>query len=149
MKHFPDLPPVWTLGAFLFSWLFSAVLPVAALPSFGLQLLGLFWILLAVLLVLWSALYFRKNKTTIEPHSKPTALIVKGPYRFTRNPIYLAMVVASAGFAMWCAALSAVIPVIGLAIVLHRRFVIPEEEGLRAAFGAEADSYISKTKRWV
>ncbi|WGI20237.1 isoprenylcysteine carboxylmethyltransferase family protein [Amylibacter sp. IMCC11727] len=149
MKHFPDLPPVWTIGAFVLSWVFSQVLPLVSVQSFGLQLLGLAWIGIAVLIVLWAALQFRKSKTTIEPHHTPTALIIKGPYRFSRNPIYVAMVLSSAGVALWCAALSAFIPTIVLAIVLHRRFVMPEERLLRETFGNDADAYISSSKRWV
>jgi protein-S-isoprenylcysteine O-methyltransferase Ste14 len=106
-------------------------------------------IALAVLLILWSVLYFRANKTTIEPHHTPTALITKGPYRISRNPIYLAMVVASIGWALWCGTLSAFVGPVILAWVLHNRFVLPEEAKLREAFGAKAEAYITKTKRWV
>ena len=149
MKHFPDLPPVWILGAFVLSWVFAQVLPIGQVQSFGVQLLGLAWIGIAVLIVLWAAMQFRKNKTTIEPHHTPTALITKGPYRFSRNPIYVAMVLASAGVALWCAALSAFIPTVALAIVLHRRFVLPEEQLLRDTFEEAAETYIAKSKRWV
>ncbi len=149
MKNFPDLPPLWTLAAFAVSWLFAQFLPFGTLPSFGVQLLGLAWIALAVLLILWSALYFRANKTTIEPHHTPTALITKGPYRISRNPIYLAMVVASIGWALWCGTITAFVGPVILAWVLHSRFVLPEEAKLRDAFGDEAAAYITKTKRWV
>jgi protein-S-isoprenylcysteine O-methyltransferase Ste14 len=149
MKNFSDLPPLWTLAAFAVSWLFAQFLPFGKLPSFGVQLLGLAWIVLAVLLILWSVLYFRANKTTIEPHHTPTALITKGPYRISRNPIYLAMVVASIGWALWCGTLSAFVGPVILAWVLHNRFVLPEEAKLREAFGAKAEAYITKTKRWV
>lgn len=149
MKNFPDIPPVWTFGSFVLSWVLAKAVPVLAFPVYGVQLLGLAWIGLAVLLILWSALYFRTHKTTIEPHHVPTALIVKGPYRVTRNPIYLALVIAALGFGLWCGAVSALIPAVLLAFVLHRRFVLPEEAGLIAAFGEDAEAYIAKTKRWV
>jgi protein-S-isoprenylcysteine O-methyltransferase Ste14 len=149
MKNFPDLPPIWTLAAFFGSWIFAKILPIGTVPSYGVQLLGLVWIAIAILIVLWSAIYFKTNKTTIEPHNTPAALITKGPYRFTRNPIYLAMVIASAGFAMWCGAATALIPTVVLAIVLHRRFVMPEEKVLRETFGKAADDYIAKSKRWA
>ncbi len=149
MKNFPDLPPLWTLAAFVASWLLARFVPIAAIPSFGVQLLGLAWVCIGVLLVLWSALHFKRSKTTIEPHHTPTTLITRGPYRITRNPIYLAMVVSAAGWALWCGSVSALIPVVVLAYVLHRRFVLPEEALLRETFGTKADEYINKTKRWV
>lgn len=149
MKNFPDLPPIWTLGAFALSWLLARFVPIGAVPAYGVQLLGLAWVGIATLIVLWAALYFKSNKTTIEPHHTPTALITKGPYRFTRNPIYLAMVIASAGFAIWCGTVLALVPTVVLAVVLHRRFVIPEEALLIETFGAEAEAYIAKSKRWA
>ena len=149
MKNFPDLPPVWTLATMVFSWVLAQLLPLLAINSVGLQWLGLLWIGLALLLILWSALWFRRKKTTIEPHHTPTALIVEGPYRLSRNPIYLAMVVASLGFALWCGALSSFLPVAALAFLLQHKFVLPEEAGLIREFGAEAEEYIAKTKRWV
>jgi protein-S-isoprenylcysteine O-methyltransferase Ste14 len=66
-----------------------------------------------------------------------------------RNPIYLAMVISSAGFAIWCGTALALIPTVVLAIVLHKRFVMPEEALLRETFGAAADEYIAKSKRWA
>lgn len=149
MKNFPDLPPIWTLAAFAASWVLAIFVPIGVIPSYGMQLLGLAWVVLGALIVLWSALYFKTNKTTIEPHHTPSALITKGPYRFTRNPIYLAMVIASAGFAIWCGTALALIPTVVLAVILHKRFVMPEETLLRETFGAEADQYIAKSKRWV
>lgn len=149
MKHFPDLPPIWTLGAFAASWLLAKFVPVGGVPAYGVQLLGLAWVVIAVLIVLWAALYFKTNKTTIEPHHTPSALITKGPYRITRNPIYVAMVTASAGFALWCGAAIALLPTVALAIVLHKRFVLPEEAVLVETFGDEAQAYIENSKRWV
>ncbi len=149
MKNFPDLPPIWTLAAFAASWLLAKLVPLGAMPAYGVQLLGLAWIAIAVLIVLWSALYFKTNKTTIEPHHTPTALITKGPYRLTRNPIYLAMVISSAGFAIWCGSAVALIPTVVLAVVLHKRFVMPEEALLIETFGAQAEAYIAKSKRWA
>jgi protein-S-isoprenylcysteine O-methyltransferase Ste14 len=137
------------LAAFLGSWVFAKILPFGTVQSYGVQLLGLGWLVIAVLIILWSAIYFKTNKTTIEPHHTPTALITKGPYRFTRNPIYLAIVIASVGVALWCGAVTSLIPTVVLAIVLHRRFVMPEEALLRETFGKAADEYIAKSKRWA
>ena len=149
MKNFPDLPPIWMFAAFAASWILASIVPFGAGGAFGLKLLGLAWIGVAALIVLWAALYFKSNKTTIEPHHTPSALITKGPYRFTRNPIYLAMVIASAGFAIWCGSVVALIPTVVLAVVLHKRFVMPEEAILLETFGAEAEAYIAKSKRWA
>lgn len=149
MKHFPDLPPIWMLGAMALSWVLTQMVPILKLSSLGLRWLGLFWMLLAALLVLWAAFWFWRKKTTIEPHKTAQTLIVGGPFWLTRNPIYLAMVVAAAGVGLYLGSLSGMFPVIVLAVVLHRRFVLPEEAGLKTAFGAEAEAYFEKTRRWI
>ena len=149
MKHFPDLPPVWTLSAIVFSWVLAQLMPLATVQSVGLRWLGLIWIGMGLLLIFWSAIWFRRKNTTIEPHHTPTVLIVEGPYRLTRNPIYLAMVVGAAGFALWTGALSAILPVAALVVILQNRFVLPEEARLRVQYGAGAEEYFSKTRRWV
>lgn len=149
LKHFPDLPPIWMLCAMAFSWALSQVAPILSVSSLGLRWLGLFWILLAAMLVLWSAFWFWRKKTSIEPRKSAKTLIVSGPFWLSRNPIYLAMVVAAAGVALYLATLSAFVPVIALAVVLHHRFVLPEEAGLKAVFGGAADAYFEKTRRWI
>ena len=103
----------------------------------------------ALVLIVWCATFFRRKKTTIDPHQKPTTLIVEGPYRLSRNPIYLAMVFGAGGFAIWLGSVGAVVPVVLLFIGLHRLFVLPEEQGLMDAFGDEAKDYISQTRRWL
>jgi protein-S-isoprenylcysteine O-methyltransferase Ste14 len=144
MRRFPDVPPVWALGAAMLAWLFARALPVAPLPA------GLGWLFGAAGLgvVLWAALWFWRKGTPIDPHGTPRALIVEGPYRLNRNPIYTGLLFIVLGWALWLGALSAVVPAIGLFIVLDRRFVRPEEAGLRAAFGPAAEAYFRSTRRW-
>jgi len=149
MKKFADIPPFWTLGTVLASWLLAGLFPIVTVQLTVLRLLGPILIALAVLMIVWSGFWFRRKWTSIEPRHTPTALIVEGPYRISRNPIYLAMVVLATGFAVWLGALTAFLPVIGLAIALHRRFVMPEEAVLLATFEAEAQNYVKNTKRWI
>ena len=73
MKHFPDLPPVWTLGAFVLSWVFAQILPIGQVKSFGVQLLGLAWIGIAVLIVLWACDAARLLSYSCETASPPKA----------------------------------------------------------------------------
>ncbi|MEO1550703.1 MAG: isoprenylcysteine carboxylmethyltransferase family protein [Pseudomonadota bacterium] len=146
-KGFPDLPPIWLLAGYIAQKLLAGLIPLVALPKLG--GLGVLLCGAAVALVLWSAWWFRHKKTRIEPHHSPTALIVEGPYRISRNPIYLGLVLVLVGTALGTGALSAWLPTVLLPLVLTRRFILPEEAGLRAAFGPDADAYIAKTGRWL
>ncbi|MEM7440431.1 MAG: isoprenylcysteine carboxylmethyltransferase family protein [Pseudomonadota bacterium] len=149
MKRLPDLPPFWTLCAWVLSLVISWVIPNPSWDSLGLRWLGLLWIILAFVSVAWSALVFFRYNTTIEPGQKPYKLITNGPFQFSRNPIYLSMVVATAGWVLWLGAAFglAVIPV--LWFILDRRFAALEEAVLRETFGEEAEAFFTRTRRWL
>jgi hypothetical protein len=134
LKGFPDLPPVWLLGFMAAAWAIDRGLPLV--EAFGpvYRVAGGLLMLAALGLIAWSALWFWRKKTTIEPHHTPTALIVEGPYRLSRNPIYLALLALLAGYVLRLGSLGPVILPFAYYIVLTRRFIEPEEAGPEAAF---------------
>lgn len=147
MKGFPDLPPIWLLGALALCWALAQVFPLVRFGSFpGVSMV--LWVV-ACAIVAWSAIWFRRKRTTIEPHHDPSALIKEGPFRLSRNPIYLAMVIIAWGAVAWWGAASAIVVPVVLAWILSRRFIAPEEAALRRAFGPEAETYFTATRRWV
>lgn len=147
LKGFPDLPPVWLLGAMVLSWGLGRV-PFASFGAVG-SVVGGGLILLALALILWSAWFFWRKRTPIEPHHVPQTLIVEGPFRVSRNPIYLALLVIASGYALRQGSVLAFLPVPILFLVLDRRFAAPEESLLRKTFGKGAEEYIAATRRWI
>jgi protein-S-isoprenylcysteine O-methyltransferase Ste14 len=147
LRGFPDLPPVWLLGGMVASWLLGQV-PILTFGAFG-SALGAVLVAVSLAFILWSAWYFWRKRTPIEPHHAPKALIVEGPYRVSRNPIYLALVVIAAGVALRQGGALALAPVPILFFVLDRRFARPEENALREAFGGDAEAYLAATRRWL
>ena len=145
LKGFPDLPPIWALGIYLLQRAFAAWLPVV---RFDAGRAGTILIAAGLGVILWAAVWFWRKRTPIEPHHVPKALIVEGPYRLNRNPIYTGLAVILIGTGLNAGALTAVLAAALFPVVITRRFAIPEEAGLRAAFGAEADRYIAATRRW-
>ena len=75
-------------------------------------------------------------------------LVTAGPYRFTRNPMYLGHLIFLAGLAVTFRSYFAVALVVGHAVWFHRR-VIADEARLTARFGAEYTDYMRRVKRWV
>lgn len=140
-----DLPPVWLV-------VFMALATGAA--SLGTTADMLVWpgrvmIVLGLALAIWSALAFRKARTTIIPRERPTALVETGPYRFSRNPIYLADLIILAG---WCLSLGFLVTGVMLAgfwWVLEQRFILPEEAVLEADLGAPYIEYKDRVGRWI
>jgi len=149
MKGFPDLPPIWLAASLAAVWLLARYLPLVT--AFGPLYQGLGYGLIAVSLGLigWSALWFRRKHTTIEPHHEPTALIVEGPYRISRNPIYLALLGLLIGYVLISGALSPLPLPFLFAYVLQRRFIEPEEAILRHRFPQDAPRYFQRTRRWL
>ncbi|MDG1067882.1 MAG: isoprenylcysteine carboxylmethyltransferase family protein, partial [Sulfitobacter sp.] len=79
----------------------------------------------------------------------PKTLIIEGPFRMTRNPIYLALVMLTVASALGHGSVIGLALAAGLWWILDRRFAAPEEALLRATFGSEAEEYLKDTKRWV
>ncbi|MEH6718298.1 MAG: isoprenylcysteine carboxylmethyltransferase family protein [Aurantimonas endophytica] len=144
----PDLPPVWALATIAASALAAWLVPIARFGSAWSTGLGILLAAGGIAIMVWSALWFRRKKTEIMPRQTPTALIVEGPYRINRNPIYTGMALVVLGIAFWLGALSAVAIAMVYPFVITSRFIRGEEAGLRRAFGTEAEAYFQRTRRW-
>jgi len=146
LKGFPDLPPIWALGALVASWILATYVPVMHLRSS--LWLALAFIVLGMGLIAWTAWYFFERATPIMPREVPSTLLIAGPFRINRNPIYTGMLLILVGFAIWFGAFSAWLPVLAFPFVITSRFILGEEAGLRAAFPGEAAAYLQKSRRW-
>ncbi|MEM9012802.1 MAG: isoprenylcysteine carboxylmethyltransferase family protein [Pseudomonadota bacterium] len=141
-----DLPPVWTVLFGMIAFGLSSILPIWTF-AFG-PGLGVGLMLAGVALIVWAAIWFRRMGTPIEPRNTPSALLVEGPYRLNRNPIYTGMTVVLIGWALILGTLSALILALLFPLIMTYRFVLGEEEGLRQTFGAKAEAYFARTRRW-
>ena len=112
------------------------------IPGLGLIVVGLALGLVAVITV-------RRAGSTIRVDRPVTALVVNGPYRWTRNPIYLGLALLSAGIAV---AANALWPLLSLPVVLtlvRRRHIEREERYLEAKFGTTYLAYKARVRRWL
>lgn len=92
---------------------------------------------------------FLRRGTSFNPARPATALVIHGPYRFTRNPMYLGMACAHAGAAVATGRLWA-LATLPAAVAAVDRLVIPREERhLADTFGAEYESYRARVRRWL
>ncbi|RMA43263.1 methyltransferase family protein [Rhodophyticola porphyridii] len=149
MKGFTDLPPIWLAGFLFLAWFLARALPLVTAFGPVFRVAGGVMALAGLALIVWSAIWFARKKTTIEPHHDPQVLIVEGPYTYSRNPIYLGMLMILTGFVLWLGVLSPVLLPVLFVAVLTRRFIEPEEERLIGAFGLEARRYLQRTRRWL
>ncbi len=147
-RDFPDLPPVWAAGTVALQWVVAAVLPILRVDGAVFTVLGWGLVGAGFGLALWSLIWFRRKRTTFEPRDTPTALIVEGPFRINRNPIYSGVVLILVGTGFLFGSVLAVLLALPFAWIITRRFIAEEEATLRAAFGEDAERYIERTRRW-
>ena len=147
MRHL-DYPPLWLIAALGLVWVETQFAPgLVSWPA--LQHLGTALALLAVALFALAAAEFLRARSTIIPHQMPGALITRGVFALSRNPIYLADVILLVGLSLRWGALSGLILAPALVWILRQRFILPEEARLRTAFGAQADAYFARVRRWI
>jgi protein-S-isoprenylcysteine O-methyltransferase Ste14 len=98
---------------------------------------------------LWSVLLFRRGGQSENPWKPTPHIEERGPFRFTRNPMYLQMVLACLGIAVilangWVLLLT---PVVGW--LLQRLAILPEEAYLERKFGEDYRAYKRRVRRWL
>jgi protein-S-isoprenylcysteine O-methyltransferase Ste14 len=104
-----------------------------------------------VLIAVLGVLQFRKHKTTINPHAidQAKALVTGGAYRFTRNPMYLGMLLVLVGMVFYSRDALALVALPGFVVTLNRLQIRPEERALAAMFGDAFAAYCQRTRRWI
>ncbi len=146
------MPPLYPLGALALSVLLEWVAPLDYLPpplSLAAVVVGGLLVLAWVAVGLGGALAFRNARTNIDPRKPALVLVEAGPYRFTRNPMYLGFLMLFAGIGV-LASLDWSLPLlVPLWVALHRWVVLPEEAYLGARFGAPYAAFRARTRRWL
>ncbi|PZF77089.1 isoprenylcysteine carboxylmethyltransferase family protein [Aestuariivirga litoralis] len=145
-------PPLLFAGATILALWLQHVVP---LPWPGgawaavLAMAGVFLAAAGIALDLATMLAFRRHRTTVLPNRGATRLITDGPFRFSRNPIYVGntLLVAGAGLAFGIAWL---VPAALAAAFATRKLAIEREERhLALRFGQEWTTYAARTPRWL
>ena len=100
-------------------------------------------------LVLWVAGLFRRAGTTVKPFQEPSTLVLSGPFRLTRNPIYVGMVGGLLGLEVLLGSATPFLVVSVFAILIDRRFIRAEEASLEKTFGDAYREYKTRVRRWL
>ena len=145
----PIYPPVFFLVALLLMIGLHLLLPIRTFIAAPYRYLGLVPLALGLAVVLHVDRTFRRAGTTIKPFERSSKLLVDGPYRISRNPIYLGLVVALAGVAVVCGSITPFMVVPAFAFLIDRRFIRAEEAQLEETFGQEYDAYKRRVRRWL
>lgn len=144
-------PPVVALACAALAWGLTRLAPALALHlphRLGIAL-GVAGAGLA--LEIWALLHFRRARTTISPLApqKSSAIVRDGPYRFTRNPMYLGMAIQIAAFCLWLAHPLAPLGLVAFVAYITRFQIHPEERAILARFGEPYAHYLRQVRRWL
>ncbi len=112
-------------------------------------LAGVALFLAGALLNIWSDQLFRRHNVGVCPFSPAPTLLETGPYRWSRNPMYLGLVCIAAGPAIFTTVFWNLIAAAALLVWLHFRYVLAEEAFLRESFTTAFLEYAAARPRWL
>ena len=145
LLRFP--PPVIALVLALLAFALDQLIPLAAeLLS---PILGFVLITSGLVLAASALAELRRQGTTPMPLEEPTVLAADGPYVWTRNPMYLALVTVLTGFAFFMGGLPLFLAPIAFFLLIDRVFIPYEENKLLNLFGRPYEAYLAAVRRWL
>jgi len=143
-------PPLIHLGAILTGAALGVPLPQQApWPPRGGGVLGVLFVVAALLLNISGFMALRRAGTTIRPDRGATALVTGGPYRFSRNPLYISLALMHAGVSIWARSVWALVMLVPALILVDRFVIRREERHLQEVFGGAYRDYRRRTRRWL
>jgi protein-S-isoprenylcysteine O-methyltransferase Ste14 len=142
-------PPLIYVAGFLIGYLLHRAVPLTLASWSSRKPLGWALVCVGTLLMASAVIAFRRAGTTPIPTRPTTTVVVHGPYRFTRNPMYLGWVIVYLGAVLltntvWPLAL---LPVV--LVLINRAVIAREERYLEAKFGDAYRAYRDRVRRWL
>ena len=143
-------PPVYLVLVAFMMWLLDRYVPVFIWLDAPWTYLGLGLISVAILADLWSLALFFRAKTTPNPlhPERSKRLVISGLYRYTRNPMYLGMLIMLVGWWIYLGSLTPVLLLPLFVWVITKQQIEPEEAALSQTFGQAYRDYQQTVRRW-
>lgn len=135
------------LAAIVLAWQVPLSIDVAAVPV--MRAAGAVLVLGGLALDLWAARTLHEARTTIMPHRASSHLVTGGPYRFSRNPIYVGNTLVLIGIGLAVADAWFLIAALAAALVTQQVAIRREEQHLLSLFGVRFEEYCRRTRRWL
>lgn len=147
MARLAALPQFW-LAVFVLAGLVMGRIAPFPLPH-AVQIAGLVLTGVGIALMIWAAAVMARARTTVLPGQVPAQLVTHGPFRLSRNPIYLGDVAVLGGFLLAMDAPAGLTLVPFFIWLLHDRFIRQEEAIIAAQFGPAFDDWQRRVRRWI
>jgi len=146
------LPPIAFFAAVFLTFALGRWLSFGVLndiPRLFLAVVGVVVMAVALLITMTGIFAFKRAGTNVNPYQPSLKIVRDGPYRFTRNPMYLGMILFTFGFGIAVATIWGLIVACLLWALLHWGVVLREEEYLTTKFGAAYSELLAATRRWL
>jgi protein-S-isoprenylcysteine O-methyltransferase Ste14 len=144
-----DIPPLYFVVATALMIALHFVTPALRIVPWPWSLAGLVVMVAGVALAIMAERRFKRAGTAVRPFEPSTALVDSGPFRFTRNPMYLGMLLFLAGLFVLLGTLSPLLVIPPFVWLLHARFVVHEEAHMERHFGEHYLDYKRRVRRWL
>jgi protein-S-isoprenylcysteine O-methyltransferase Ste14 len=143
------VPPLLYGGAFIVVLILHWLWPLRIVSPAIAFWLGLGLIILALALAAWGRRTMHASGTNISPLKPAVSLVTSGPYRFTRNPLYVAISLLFLGLTMLLNSWWGVVVLAPVLVILHWGVVRREERYLELKFGKQYADYRSRVRRYL
>lgn len=142
-------PPLIYAGALVTGLLLQRLAPWPFLSRPLARIAGMCLVMLNFLVGVPAIVAMRRAHTHLNPRQPTTALVTGGPYRYTRNPIYLSFTMLYAGIALLANSLWAMLLLPGVLVLMSRGVIAREEQYLERRFGGVYLQYKARVRRWM
>ncbi len=143
------MPPTYFILFLVFSILLHFIFPIKKIIFVPYTYLGWILIIFGIILNIWVDNIFKKIKTTVKPYEAPSKLIIKGPFKISRHPMYLGMGSILLGVAIIHGTLITFIFPILFLILVEIIFIPLEEKNMEKKFGKKYLEYKNRVRRWI
>jgi protein-S-isoprenylcysteine O-methyltransferase Ste14 len=152
IKDSPDViscPPLVFFSALMLGLLLDWLAPSQRLLSDSCQLAGGILGATGTVIGLWGVFAFYRAGTSVHPGRPANALVTNGPFRYSRNPLYLALTIIYLGITLSAGSLWPLATLIPALAIVHWKIVRREEQYLEGRFGDDYRAYKAQVNRWI
>lgn len=142
-------PPVWMVFGVVVIFILDEFLPGPRFAGATAQFAGSALLVVGLALLVVAGGLFTRADTGMVPFKDTRALVTHGLYRYSRNPMYVAMALVLLGVAVTVGASLALLVPAAFLVIIDRRFIRAEERQLEALFGEEYRAYCRRVRRWL
>ena len=146
--HVIAIPPILFTGGFVAALILQWLVPFWPFPDMVWKIVGFILAILSGILSL-SAFIVMRRKTNIDVRKPTLDIVSDGPYKFTRNPLYLSLVLLSLGIGMFFDFPWMIVALIVIVPIMHFGVIRREERYLEGKFGDLYLIYKAEVRRWI